>query len=321
MRDLGMVRWGQMLSADEQEELVLAIRALSDDDGPSLDMTCMQLAQKMEEARWKPQRCLVMCAVLWGIGRLERIVNLVDECKRNLKGGHLLSSLVVLGAAAEIKSGLAQDQKRVRAIVEEVWQLFLSSHDPESPGLKLGVGYVLYHAWRQKAISLGAYSLRKHETVSEEMAEWARRSFEVGEAAWKSLSTSADELARVFALNHCTYVAVVTGARAESIETFLSMLIPNVGRKPWNHRFDDTVACYHLWQFERAFASWKDRQTNRSPRLVQRMHEHLGTAREFFERAHLHDLGDIDTLQHQQWLQEAEAAFDLVEAGEFDLKS
>jgi len=299
MRDLGLVRWGYDLTQSEKDELVDIVKALLQDDS-DLEIECSKLATRMEEARNNLRQCMMMCAVLWSLGRFDMIARLVQECMLRT-GSDMPPSLLVIQASAEIKSGrLSRNEKH--ELVTRVWQLMVSLSESDRVGCLLGVGYVLYHTWKQEMV-LGSDIFREESNKREEVQEWARKSFAAGEEA--AFLLPRGELAWAFAINHCAYVGTVTDVEPEKTEVFFVELLklqslPAV----WNNRFDDTIACRYLLQMER---EWK--ATVPEHRSILMFEERIRIAEHHLARAAASDFGDIDLEEHISRLQHLKNAY------------
>lgn len=317
MRDLGLVRWGYSLSAEAQQRLIESVKSLlqagqEHPDQEELNETCSQLAGHWEEARRDLDECLFVAAILWTVGKYDALVELVHECQGAV-GGKLPPTLVVLQAAAELKA-LDDDPKsneegfaQRKILVDRVLELWGSLSGPTRGGYLLGVGYVLYHAWKSEsgAIDVGDAS----SAVAIEVQEWATRSLEAGREARRLLSGGS--LAWAFAVNHCAYVGLVTGAATEEeSEVERRALVKLQGEPVWNSRFADTLGCYYLYSMDREWelSSVGGRQGLDFERRISRAEAYFSEALEL-------DFGDIDLAKHIQMLEDLKDRYGAVRKG------
>jgi hypothetical protein len=291
MRDLGLVRWGYVLSYNEREHLLDALESLLQEDAINLTVEVSRIAAQIQEARYEMRQCLVMCGMLWALGCFQYIVDLVSECKDNNKDEQLPPSLLVIQAAAEIRTGELGNRDARRETVNQVWELQMSVPGNQRAGILLGVGYVLYHAWKLEWIASGLGVHETHE-LGVEIQEWAQRSFSLGEEAYKLLRVG--ELAWSYSINHCAYVGIVTGVEPEKTWRYLDELV-RLETLPafWNARFADTIGSYYLLRAERVW--------NKSSEELRKgldLAEDFVRARKYFDWAKEHSIGDIDVEEH-----------------------
>jgi hypothetical protein len=310
MRDLGLVRWGYDLSEQERAELVALVGPLIQEGEDDISVQAGELATRIQQARHDTVECGVACAALWALGRFNDIVNLMDECTQ---GGEREPppSLIVISAAAAMKSGKLSEPNR-RELVNRVWSLKLKLPEEERKGVLLGVGYVLYHAWKQEMLGASVRHLTK-ENLPEEVKLWARQSFEAGEEAFYLLPTGS--LTWAFAINHCAYVGMVTGVEAEKSKEFRDELIKLQGFPVWNNRFDDTLGVYYLLEAERLAAN------SERKRYLSDLEYLVGRADEYFERAKENDFGDIDIKEHVSRLDQVKEILRSIKLDQADVQS
>lgn len=291
MRDLGLVRWGYALNDIERENLLTTVDAILQADDVDLSMEASRVATRMEEARHDPRQCLVVCGVLWAVGCFEGIVNLVNECEENNTHESLPPSLSVIQAAAEVRTRRLSSREKRRRIVERVLKLQANLPEDQRTGVLLGVGYVLYHAWKLEKVG-SSIGIHAAEDLEAEVREWAEKSFTLGEEASKALPPN--ELAWAYSINHCAYVGIMTGVEPEKAEKHFERLLelesfPTL----WNARFADTVGSYYLLEAQRL---WDESSPEDREKL--NLSRHFNSAREYFDKAKALDIGDIDIDEH-----------------------
>jgi len=292
MRDLGLVRWGYSLSPSEQAELIdLLDSLLRREDEGDIAAHASRAAMWMDEARTNPRRCMLVCGVLWSIHCYEQLVDLADECVAGTGGGQVPPSLLVIQAAAEMRIGRAATHDERRAIVNRIWGLYEGLSGAQRRGVLLGVGYVLYHAWRLSNLG-GMITTDTEADVASEIAEWARKSFFLGGEAHKALREN--QLAWAYSVNHCAYVGTMTGVEAGEIQKYIIEL----GRLEtvtavWNARFSDTVGTFFLTAAEK---DWE--QTDPDKRKDLDLSVSLERAKTYLEKARARHIGDIDVEEH-----------------------
>lgn len=290
-RDLGLVRWGYALNEREKEVLLTALDFLFLEDDFDPSVSASRAATRMEEARHDPRQCLVMCGILWTVGCFESIVDLVKECIENNARETFPPSLTVIQAAAEVRTGRLSGREERRRIVERVWDLQADLPQDQRAGVLLGVGYVLYHAWKQEKVGSGI-GIHAAEGLEAEVREWAEKSFTLGEEASKVLPPN--ELAWAYSINHCAYVGIVAGVEPEKTGKYFERLVQLESFPAlWNARFADTVGSYYLLKAERL---WEE--SSPEDREGLDLSRHFKSAREYFEKAKARDIGDIDIDEH-----------------------
>jgi len=288
MRDLGLVRWGYTLSESEKEDLVRTVTDLLQTNDERLMEQCGRLASRIDLARTKISECLSMTAVLWILYEFGEIVRLVDELAKHVSGG-VPPSLFLVQAAARIRATISLGLEERRSLIQKIWDLRESIPKQHLGGYLLGLGYVLYRAWKYEKVGDG---VRKESVaIDAEVAEWADRCFSVGEEAVSILPET--DLAWAFAVNHCVYVGIMTARPRSEIEPYLATLIMLQDGDVWNFRFDDTMGCYYLVDIER---EWAGTDPERRHQLDFR--NRIDVAKKYFESASRHDFGDIDLDEH-----------------------
>jgi hypothetical protein len=290
MRDLGLVRWGYNFSEEEKTKLVDIVHLLmQDEEEEDLTAQASRVASLMEQARRDVRTCMVICAVLWALACRKQIVSLLREQAAD-SARDLLPSLQVIQAAAMIRSDLVESRESREALVEEMKGLYEAVDPEERVGILLGIGYVLYHAWKLE------------KAAETPRPEWAEMSFRVGEEAVEALP--AGELARAFALNHCTYVGIVTGVEPEKTDDYYGKLLELENTGVWHHRFDDTVGFYYLAQIKE---QWEETPVDRRGALD--LEADLSRAEQYFQKAKAEEVGDIDVDPHINELERIKRAY------------
>jgi hypothetical protein len=311
MRDLGLVRWGYDLTAPEKDKVVQTVKALFQEVGADLSLEASIFATRMDEARHDVGRCMVICAVLWALGRFDEIVRLVEECRANVEG-EWPPSLSVIQVSAEIKTGTLTQREAKQERIDRLEELKSSLSEKERLGILLGVGYVEYHAWKQETLG-DRIKKRRREDLPADVQEWARLSFASGEEAAYLLPSK--ELAWAFALNHCAYVGIVTGLEPEKTEDYFRELL-KLQNFPafWNCRFEDTLGFYYLMKIER---TWDETLPERRSEL--KLDGDIDSAGRHFKRAKECDLGDIDLDEHIDRLDHMKSLFFSAKANSLDV--
>lgn len=297
MRDLGLVRWGYSLRPKEKQCLVASLKALLQDNYDDLRLEAGNAAIIMKDARTDPRKCMVMCGIMWALKLYPYIVSLVEKCKSNCKSTELPPSLLTIQAAAEIRTGKYTSEER-QEIVDRVLKFAEKLKGEQRLGVLLGIGYVLYHAWKQENIgsNISPPTTNKSNDLIERVSDWAKKCFYLGEEAVEKFPNG--ELAWAFAVNHCAYVGIRTGVEPKKTKKYFKTLL-EIESLPtcWNFRFDDTVGTYYFLTAERL---WENTPTDKRKDLdFQRLLEMLAKAEEYFERAKQLDIGDIDIEEHR----------------------
>jgi hypothetical protein len=290
MRDLGLVRWDYDLSEEEKNEVVETLENLTSGDESDLNDTAPLVATKMEIARVDTKACQIMCAVLWALNRFREIVSLVDECRANSLQ-RFPATLTIIQGAAQMKMGGIPSRMDRRLVVERSLKLMGDMPKTKKKGILLGVGYILYHAWKQEMVGK---SVRERQLMNQpqEVREWADKSFEVGEEAYQSFEQNT--LPWAYAVNHCAYVGIVTGVKPQKTVEYLQILFRLKGYSAiWSPRFDDTIGCYYLVRAENAWGT-----SNEIDKRKLDLKEDLDNARRYLEEAAKNDPGDIDIDEH-----------------------
>jgi hypothetical protein len=294
MRDLGLVRWGYSLNQKETQTLSEILKALLQEEEIDLTLEASKVATIMEEARHNPRQCMVVCGVLWALRLFRNIVQLVKDCITNNENEQLPPSLLVIQASAEIRTGEFTTQGR-QEIVNRVWDLQKSLPENQRVDVLLGIGYVIYHAWKQEGIDSDIVAPGSNK-MTEEFKGWAEKCFALGEEAIKRIPK--DELAWAFAINHCAYVGIVTEVEPDRTESYFKVLLKLDGSpKVWNFRFDDTIGTYYLLKAERL---WE--RSSPGKRKILDLSGMLAKAEEYFKKTKERDIGDIDIDEHMNRL-------------------
>jgi hypothetical protein len=302
MRDLGLVRWGYNLSEEERVDLVSLVRPLLQGGDDDVSVQAGELATRIHQGRYDAVQCAVACAALWALGRFEEIVEIVNGLEHGI-GEDVSPTLHVVRAAAAMKNGTLDHEQR-REIVQRISKLKGGLSDDRRKGVLLGIGYVLYHAWKQEMRGARIH----HPSLTDgsspgEAQEWAAMSFEAGEDASFLLPTGS--LAWSFAINHCAYVGMVTGVEPQKSNEYLRELIKLQSFPSWNSRFDDTLGVSYLLEAEVIIERQVQDEDSREylEHLVKR-------AGEYFERAKATEIGDIDIDEHLARLDQVKSKFE-----------
>jgi hypothetical protein len=290
MRDLGLIRWGYDLTPEEVEHVVGMVKPLLKESDTDIASLAADIASKLETAQHDIRDTLTMSAVLWALGRYDRIISLVAECFKSSRRKRP-ASLRVIQAAAEMKDLRLKTLEEKQERIDELWKLKLRLRGEQRTSILLGVGYVLYHAWRQEL-----YSKIQEVSVSAQVEQWAVMSYKCGEEAYDSLPDQS--LAWAFSINHCAYVGITTGLHPERTQKYFDRLLRlHNFHEVWNCRFDDTVGCRYLVEIEK---EWSD--TRPEGRVYLDLKERIILAEDYFKRARVQYFGDIDLDEHEQRL-------------------
>jgi hypothetical protein len=298
MRDLGLVRWGYSLFQEEKLQLIKTLRSLLQEDNyDALIIEAGNTAIIMKDAKKNSRACMVMCGILWALRLYSYIVNLVRECESNCSHKKMPPSLLIIQMAAEIKIGKCNAEERAEIGNRVLNFLKKNVEKEERLGVLLGIGYVLYHVWKQE--NIGSEIGNSHQASSDgnkkEKKDWAQLSFTLGEEAVDKFPKG--ELAWAFAVNHCAYVGIQTGIEPEKTRKYFSTLLEIESLQScWNFRFDDTVGIHYLKSAQKQWkkiTKYKDSNVNSNKIL-----EMLRNAEEYFIRAKEKDIGDIDIKEH-----------------------
>ncbi|HEX3760981.1 MAG TPA: hypothetical protein VHW23_19940 [Kofleriaceae bacterium] len=294
MRDLGLVRWGYDLQNDEKQSVIHVVDNLMQSAEHELDLQSAALATRMETARSDVRECLVITAILWVMRLWPEIDRVVEDCARATDP--LPASLRLIQAAARIRSArLDQDAKQ--ALIDHLAELGRSVPRAQQGGYFLGLGYVLYQAWKQELRGAWVFEVNL-ERMPQRVRAWAARCFEVGDEAARLLR-DADDLAWAYAVNHCAYVGLTTGVEPDRTQRYLLELSELNGRPAvWNARFDDTLGTDFLLRAESGLRSLDDVSPAARPAALQKIREHLARAESLLDQARGREFGDIDVDYH-----------------------
>lgn len=295
MRDLGLVRWGYDLSDDEKQTVIGLVDNLMQCAEERLDLECAELASRMETARGNVRECLVITAVLWVMQLWTEIDRLVEDCARTPNVA-VPASLRLIQAAARIR-WVKLDWREKEALIQQISSLRDAVPSAQRGGYLLGLGYVLYHAWKQEL--RGKWVLERGvEEMPEYARVWASRCLEVGEQAVRLLS-DADDLAWAYAVNHCAYVGLMTGVDPDRTQQYLIEL-SELRTRPaiWNARFDDTLGTDYLLRAEAALRSIDEAPPHLLRSTLDKIFDELQQAKRFLDQAREREFGDIDVEVH-----------------------
>jgi hypothetical protein len=153
--------------------------------------------------------------------------------------------------------------------------------------------------------------------VSEPIRKWAIQCFKAGERAKRHIDQAKNtnplsdieredlELAYAFAINHCVYIAIMTGAGFEKIDSYFNELITlQNSPRVWNHRFSDTVACYHLKKFDLIWKKLPKGPLPNEEQILNSFEQSLDAAEDKLNEAKATDFGDIHLQEHFQILRQ-----------------
>jgi hypothetical protein len=305
MRDLGLVRWGYVLSEKQEAELLSDLNALLAEDQRRFSFEAANLVQRMTEARTDPALCQVVCATLWAIGCYGDLVSLVDECEKELGEVPLPISLISIRAGAQARAGRLSTRSERQAAVTNMVEFLAKLPPDDRRAMLLGAGYVVYHAWRMEWLASGL-GVHEVERLDDSVREWARISFTLGEEAYDAAEPSGLQWA--FATNHCAYVGAVTKVETEKTDKYLDLLLRlDKLTDLWNARFADTAGTYYLIMAERVW-----HETPPDQRSALDLRASIERAKRYFESAQGTDVGDIDIEEHLSRLEKLRADYEEV---------
>jgi hypothetical protein len=296
LRDFGLIRWvydlDDEIRTDLRQDLHQLLEAPGDDQGESnLEQAsanaASRLATQMVDAAHDLDQGLKMCAILWSLSEYERIISLAEACLRNVAFGQLRANLLVIKHAALLRTGQVHTYEERKDLVDRTWDLRQNQHGEERTGISLGIGDVLFHAWKLEQARRAVSKDQKDRAQ-----EWARNSFAMGER-WMADSVQ-DELARVLAINHCAYVGLTAGVEPIKTDEYVEMLL---GLEPdpalWSARFDNTLGVHYLLSAERLWDRCAPEE-----RKARGFSRHLQDAREHLSKAKKLDIGDMYLAEH-----------------------
>lgn len=238
MRDLGLIRWGVILSEEEKIDLNANVDALLSGDEARITTVASELAYTCKECKTAEQ-CRVSSAVLWLLGLHDMIVRVTDAFAAG-RSGDIPGDLILVGAAARSRGATPLRTAEKAAILERLRQMEGTLESGRRGSYLVGVGYVAFNFWLSEQTDSRAVLESEHRepTLRE---EWVRLSLESGERAIDLLRD--DPLGRAFALNHCVYVGCVSKIVPDRTRVHIRAL--NELRKytdVWHYRFADTLA-------------------------------------------------------------------------------
>lgn len=321
-RDLGLVRWGLTLEEGDKQKLKILLEELPVAGAESgLSMECTQLAIRLGRARQEEVQCILMSAFLWSISLWEKVIDLLEGFEKTLQEQDraLSPNLSMLRFAAKVKTEIGGSVEDKRKLLDEMSELVEDLEKDERKQVLLGVGYIYFHLWYyehlhwesdDKGVEQGS------RIVDSEIEEWAKLSFQAGEEAFQECKD--DRLVWAFAINHCTYVGLVTGVEPEKTAEFYEKLLALRGSGSWNYRFDDTVGYHYLASIREEIDRWDRLPAGKEcPDLGDKF---LG-ARKNLERARNKNLGDIPTDSHLATLARLELKWNKARGDRVDLET
>lgn len=295
MRDLGLVRWGFDLDDAEKQAVIDIVEHVRQCDEDEIELECARLANRMAAARNGARECMVMSAVLWVMRLWKELDHLIEDCAR-APNAVVPVGLRLIQAAARIRVERL-DSRMTEELIARVSVLRSSVSPAQVGGYLLGLGYVLYHAWKQQRRGAKLFGVGPDEVPAHARA-WAARCFEVGEEAAQRLR-DADDLSWAYAVNHCSYVGLMTGIAPERTRSYLFELDEMQGRPAiWNARFDDTLGVDYLLRAEAALPALAETPAPAQRAALEEIVSDLLRARGYFLQASQRDFGDIDVDSH-----------------------
>ena len=296
LRDLGLVRWGLSMPEPDMAWIAKSIEALTSASDSELDVQCFNLANELASARRKLEDCMKVAALLWALEMYDQTAQLIEDFRsRSTKDTGrpygLPRGLNLLRVAAYLRGGggLQSLEKALSEIRRE-----RASLRGEDRGIyDLGLGYVLYFAWRQENQGSGT-SPRGRGAVDKR----AQECFDLGLEAIDLLSRNGNKLALVYAVNHCAYIATITNLDIDAFPWVEKLLGFKVSPDIWHARFDDTIGMYYVQKARRRLA---ERDLTGAEESAQRAKDYLTVAK-------ANDTGGIEIDVHMAKLDEVHDA-------------
>jgi hypothetical protein len=234
-----------------------------------------------------------VAALLWALEMYDQAARLIEDfqTRASKEAGGLQGmpkGLNLLRVAAFLRGGggLHPQEKAVSEIRRDRGSL-----RGEQRGIyDLGLGYVLYFARRQE--NQGARtSLRNRGAVD----RLAQECFALGQEAINLLSQAGNQLALVYAINHCAYIATMTNLDVDAYPYVKRLLDFKASPDLWHARFDDTIGVYYCHKADRYIA---ERDLTGAEKSVQFASDYLADAKEndtggIEIEAHLSELEDV----------------------------
>jgi hypothetical protein len=232
MRDLGLVRWGATLGADQWKKLKSQLAALLSPSESEFEITVQQIASLLHRQSLDGQETIALAAILWLLGQFNMIVRVASQWSAHASPSDAVT-LRVLAAAAALRGTLIIDPEAIEQELREVKECVEKRPAEEQARYLLGLAYVHYYAWLDAG-------------EKEEFSKWGDASFGYAERAVERLQPNS--LPWAFAVNHCVYVGFVTHnlRKAQTHRQQLLKLIAMSGKDDvWHYRFADTLAFTH----------------------------------------------------------------------------
>lgn len=306
-RDLGLVRWGMNLDEDNWNKLKLALANLFEGDEKDAMGECFQLATEWSEAQANLEKCKFICTLLWYLGLFSEIDELLAAFLKNRERDEyqkFLPSLTVWQASAKLKGEMVHSLQQRRELVARVLPIVARApqESPKDAACLLGAGYVLFHAFKSEVDEDQLPLLAKSRIGDAELIEWAEQSLSAGEKAL-SFFYKKDPLSYAFAVNHCAYVAMVTGEDIAKILEYIHKLTPiEPKKKVWQGRFADTMGYYYLRQVKKETHDLEACKPTLVASLASSIQRNIDRARTYFSKARETEIGDIDIDPHENQL-------------------
>lgn len=238
MIDVGLIRWGFIVSPRAEDNFSGRLRSLLQGKDPAWRVACRAVVDEVRNNSCDLDRVTVVCAILWFLEKHPLVVSFISAVENGCPGEAPIE-LHVMRAAARLRAEvLSRDQRQ--QLIEDVKSRIEGLPAEQRVRYLIGLAYILAHAasFEEK--------LFRAEDLDDVAREWLRQSFSLGSDV-AQVTRNEQSLLRAFAVNHCAYVGTVVAddkivdiAKAKQCMTELQAMEasqPGV----WNFRFVDTV--------------------------------------------------------------------------------
>jgi len=235
LRDLGMVRWGALVTEQGLGFATTTARALFSADETVVGRATAELA----ESAFGPHDesgCFATCSVLWMLGLFKDVIdaiNRLDDHISSASNKNLPVGLGVMRAAARLRIADKEFSRSEKETHIDLLERLVIATGGQGR-LYLGLAYAAYYVARADSEITG--------NSTTDGSRWSQKSFEWGEHAVSQLVPG--ELDHAFAINHCAYVGTVFGVFPERTAAYLEQLRQMQMQRAelWHYRFADTIA-------------------------------------------------------------------------------
>jgi hypothetical protein len=294
VRDIGVSRWGVVLSVEDQKLTSDIIRELHDPD--FWQEACRNFASHVQRARTVEREARVVCSVLWLLGEYRWIHELLEALLHRRKNAPP-PDLIVWRAAAWIRSTTDLAARPGKTAVRECSRHIDEVRDSiaqnraisSNPLLGIGLAYLLYHCWKR----VGPAAYGEDQSLQAQHRSWVEESLDLADAARRALPQHT--LGWGLAVNHCVYVGMEAGREVPWIMERMRELAVLQAYGNWTARFADTAACYYMWRCEDEMRG----APLVTPETLQELRDFIDRAEEFLHDAQSRSIGDIAVHEHQ----------------------